>query len=412
MVKINYLKDEPYILAALGVKISQSPFEKTLDELYQECKENKEESKKLVNSIIKKHHHNILLDFTSCAVTIEGISRLAILYLWRNINAPNLIPGAGIEASLRVIKPTKYNELVRDFGKQAFDLYERILEEEVPGQDARYVIPEGALTRVIFAISPRYLLKLRNILKNSPLEELKEIGAGFEKIVREIGFETEIEEVPATFWEIWDKETEDNKNESSLIFSGEPTTLSLDYNINGSLSMYAQLVRDRQFLIELEPAERIAKKARFVVPNSFSNKIKKEYIRLAKAANEKQLELIEKKDPKFVYFLLLGQEAKSRVSGKGKGILETSKKRCCGVAQWELRSNVAVPITRKLAKYTELKNEIGPRCWREGRCIEPATFKTKNSKCPVFEKYFGKRAESFESLLELLNQPASTIKVK
>ncbi|MEA2065751.1 MAG: hypothetical protein U9O65_01405, partial [Thermotogota bacterium] len=63
-------------------------------------------------------------------------------------------------------------EVVGDFGKQAFGLYEKILEEEVPGQDARYVIPESALTRVIFAISPRYLLKLHNILKNSPVKSL------------------------------------------------------------------------------------------------------------------------------------------------------------------------------------------------------------------------------------------------
>ncbi len=437
MVKINYLKDDPYILAALGVKISQAPFEKTLDELYQECKENKEESKKLVNSIIKIHHHNILLDFTSCAVTIEGISRFAILYLWRNINAPNLVPGAGIEASFRVTKPKKYkkigpkkiqiqttlngsqiiikskkyNKFIEDFGRRAFNLYEMSLKEGIPVQDAKYMLPEGALTRVIFAISPRYLLKLYNILKNSPLEELREISRGFEKVVREIGFETETGEIPATSWEIWDEEIANNEDKFSLNYSGKSTTLSLNYDTKGSLSMYADLVRERQILCELEPSENIAKNARFVVPNSFSSKIKEEYLRLAKDINEKQLELIEKKDPNFVYFLLLGQEAKSKVSGSGKGILETSKKRCCGVVLGELRSNFAVPITRELAKYDELKNEIGPRCWRENRCLEPATFKTKKNKCPVFEKYLGKKPEDFDKILDLLYEPCQVVVV-
>ena len=411
MVKINYLKDEPYILAALGVKISQSPFEKTLEELYIECRENKEKSKKLVNSIIKNHNHNILLDFSPCAVTVDKLSRFAALYLWRNINTLNLIKGAGIEASLRVIKPTKYNEVVRDLGKQSFNLYEKALDEGIPVQDARFMIPEGALTRIIFSISPRYLLKLANVLKNSPLEELKEIGGGFARIAKESGYDVKITETPATVWDIWNKESVEDKDKFSLNYSGKPETLALEYDIRGSLSMYAQLVRDRQFLCNIEPLERISKKAGFVVPNSFSSNIKEEYIKLAKTAKEKQLELIEKRDPNFVYFLLLGQEAKCNLNSAGVGVIDTSKKRCCGVTQWEIRSNVAVPIAKELAKYSELRNEIGPRCWRKDICIEPPTFKTKNNKCKVFERYKGKRADNLENLLELFNNPAQTVRV-
>jgi len=414
MVKINYLKDEPYILAALGVKISQSSFEKNIEELYRECKENKGEAKKIVNSIIKNHHHNILLDFSPFVITVDEISRFAALYLWRNINALNLIPGAGIEASFRVIKPIKYNKVVSNFWKVSFELYNEFVEKEIPPQDARYIILEGALTRIIFAIQPRYLLKLYNILNNSPIEELREIGKGFKKVVRESGFETDIEEIPASFWEIWDEKVKNNENEFALNYLEKTKTVSLNYtnyNIKGSLSMYAQLVRERQFLCNIEPMERIAKKARFVIPNSFSNKIKEEYIKFAKTANEKQIKLIEKKDPNFVYFLLLGQEAECDLKCTWSGIIESSKKRCCGVAQWEIRSNVAIPITAELSKYPELKNKIGPRCWRENRCIEPATFKTKKNKCPVFEKYAGKKPKNFEEVLKLLNKPGSTIKI-
>lgn len=412
MVKINLLRDEPYILAALGVKISQAPFEKTLEELYNECKENKEESKKMVNFIIKNHNHNILLDFSPFAITIEELSRFAAIYLWRNINSINLIAGAGIEASFRVTKPINYNSIVKEFGRPALNLYECCLEENVPVQDAKYILPEGVLTRIIFTISPRYFLKLRNVLKNSPLEELREIGQGFGKIVGELGFETEIEEKPPTSWEIWEKKSNFKNSNNSLVYPGKSSALSLNYNVKGSLSMYADLVRERQILCEFEPLERVARNARFVIPNSFSGKIKEEYLDFARNMNEKQIEFIEKGDPNFVYFLLLGQEARSNVTGAGTGIIETSKKRCCGVVLGELRNNFAVPITRELSKYEELKNIIGPRCWRENRCMEPLTFKTKKNKCPVFEKYFGKRPDNFEELLDLLNEPVPAVSLR
>jgi len=50
------------------------------------------------------------------------------------------------------------------------------------------------------------------------------------------------------------------------------------------------------------------------------------------------------------------------IYGKGSGIVETSKTRSCGAAQWEIWNVVGIPITRELAKYEELKKESGPRC--------------------------------------------------
>jgi thymidylate synthase ThyX len=407
MLKITFLEDDPIILAAVAAKISQTPFEKgSIQELYQECRANKEESKRLVNRIMTKSQHLIFGDFLNYAITLEDISRLAAVYFWRNVNSLNLVFGAGIEASFRVVKPNRYNEIASDIGKIAFESYQKAINFGVPEQDARYLLPEGTLTRMIFTTTPRYFLKLANSLKNAPLEELKEIGEKIEAIIRErFGFEATEEKLPSE-WKFWiDNQTKEEIEEGiSLEGSGKPHSISLTMGIKGSLAMYAQLARQRQILCDIESLEKVAKRRRFVIPPSFPESLKKDYKEIARKANQKQLELIKKQDPNFGYFLLLGQEAKATIYGKGAGVIEISKSRSEGVAQWEIRNVVGIPITRELAKYEELRKEIGPRCWREGKCIEPATFKTKKAICQAFSQAGGKWDKSLEELLKILKE--------
>ncbi|KPJ57262.1 hypothetical protein AMJ49_01510 [Parcubacteria bacterium DG_74_2] len=411
MVKIGFLEDTPAILAAVGVKISQTPFEKgDIKKLYEECRANKEESKKLVNTIMRTHGHLILGDFLPYAITLEDISRFGAIYLWRNVNSNNLIFGAGIEASFRVIKPNRCNGVVSDLGKMAFKAYQRAISLGIPEQDARYILPEGILTRIIFSAPPRYLIKLANSLKRTPLTELKEIGEKVEALIKErFGLEIPQETLPSE-WKFWG--TEETKEGISLDYQGKTHSLSMNMGIRGSLAMYAQLVRQRQILCDIGPLEGIAKKGRFVIPNSFPKEIKGIYREIAREAKQKQLELIEKQDPNFVYFLLMGQEATAMIYGKGAQIIETSKARSEGVAQWEIRNKIGIPITEKLAKYEGLRKEIGPRCWREGRCTEPATFKTKKSICKAFVESGGNWQKSLEELLKILSEPYGTFEIK
>jgi hypothetical protein len=171
-------------------------------------------------------------------------------------------------------------------------------------------------------------------------------------------------------------------------------------------------VRQRQLLCEIEPLEGIAKRGIFVVPPTFPEKVIKYYQEIAHEAVLRQTELVEKRDPNFVYFLLLGQEARAMVYGKGYGIIETSKARSEGVAQWEIRNKVGIPLTRELAKYDELRNEIGPRCWREKRCIEPRTFREVKNICKVFKITQGKWNKSLEELLEMLRESYRTFRIQ
>lgn len=268
---------------------------------------------------------------------------------------------------------------------------------------------EGTLTRMIFSAPPRYLMKLANDLKNTPLPELQEIGEKIATLVTErFGLETPEETLPSQ-WQFWGDEK--IKEGISLDYRETLHSASLNMGIRGSLAMYAQLVRQRLLLCAIEPLEEITRTGSFVVPPTFPKNAVEYYREIASQAKKKQIELIEKKDPNFVYFLLLGQEAKAMIYGKGSGVIETSRARSEGVAQWEIRNTVGIPITRELAKYPELRKEIGPRCRREGICIEPATFKTKKSVCPAFAKAGGKWQGSLEELLQTLTESYETFTI-
>jgi len=410
MVKIKFFKDRPIIIAALAAKISQTPFEEgDIETLYRECKSDPIKAEELVNKIIINSGHLVLGDFLPYAIALEDISRMAAIYIWRNVNTRNLIFGAGIEASFRVIKPNRYNEASREVGERAFKFYEKAISLGVLEQDARYLLPEGTLTRMIFTAPPRYLLKLASSLKGTILPELKEIGEEIEKIIlQEFGFKNPAENLPSK-WHFWGQD----KLLKKISLSCETdNSIALELGIEGSLCMYAQLVRQRQLLCEIEPLEGIAKNGEFVIPSAFPEIIKEDYREIAEIARSKQLELIEKRDPSFVYFLLLGQQASSMIYGNGPSIIETSKSRSEGVAQWEIRNKVGIPITKEFLKQKEsLGKTIGPRCWREGRCIEPKTFKEKKNVCRAFLRDKGHWQGSLEELLRVLEEPYDTFKI-
>lgn len=410
MIKVTFLEDEPIILAALAVKISQASFEEgDIQTLYEQCRANKEESVKLVNRVLKSEHR-IFGDFTSTAIALEGLSRLAAIYLWRNVNTLNLIFGAGIEASFRVIRPNKHNEVVADFGRMVFETYSQFLEAGMPEQDARYVLSEGTITRMVFSALPRYYLKLAQCLKQAPLSELREIGTALENYVKEkSGFEMTEEKIYSE-WPFWGA-SQALQGTSLDYHGGKIHSISLNMETEGSLAMYAQLVRQRQFLCEIEPLETIARKATFVIPPTFTPAIIESYQSIAKIAHQRQMAMIKAGDPNFAYFLLLGQSAQAIIYGKGAGVMETAKTRSEGVAQWEIRNIVGIPLARRLAKHEELEKEIGPRCWREKKCIEPKMFKDKKAKCPAFAKAGGCWSGNLEELLETLREPYKVFKL-
>lgn len=406
MVKVTIIEDEPIILAALGAKLSRTSLEKgTIADILEQCRDNISDSKSLVNRVLNKSGHKILGDFLPYAIALEDLSRFAALFLWRNINTSNLIFGAGLEASLRVMKPDRYKNVVGALGKKAFDAYENAIDAGVLNQGARFILPEATLTRMIFTGPPRYLIKVANALKRSPLPELQKIAEEIHKIV-ETRFHLSIpnETLPSE-WKFVECLEETKNTGDYLDYHGTVHSLSLGMDVKGSLSMYAQLVRQRQTLCQIEPLSMIAKTSRFVLPPSFPKQIADEYKEIAQEAKKQQKKLLEAHNSEFVYFLLLGQEAKSKIYSHGQGVIELSQARSEGVAQWEIRNNVGIPVTLLLDQEKGLRPIIGPKCWRENKCTEPTTFKKKKNVCKAFEAAKGNWRGTLPALMDLLKEP-------
>jgi thymidylate synthase ThyX len=170
MVKISFFEGEFVAISALAAKVSQEPFESgSLKDLYESCLDNIEDCKSFINSVVARGHL-IPGDISTNAVGLEYISRFAAIYIWRLVNVYNLIFGAGIEASLRVIEPKEYLEFVSKFAERTFKVYREAIDMGALNQDARYLIPEGVLTRMVFSAPPRYLLKIASSLIGSPLD--------------------------------------------------------------------------------------------------------------------------------------------------------------------------------------------------------------------------------------------------
>jgi hypothetical protein len=178
--------------------------------------------------------------------------------------------------------------------------------------------------------------------------------------------------------------------------------------------MFADLVRQRQQLCNIESLEGIVERGTFVVPPSFSKEIRESYENIAYKAKEEQMRMVRKRNRGFVYSLLLGQQAFANIYAKGAGVIESSKARVDGVVYPELRSNFGIPLTRRLAKYSDLKKLVGPLCWRERKCIEPPALKTKENICPVYPVFIrakGKWEKPLSEILNLLGEDCGTFKV-
>lgn len=407
--KVNFLEDDWIFLAATAARISQSSFEKKIEELYQSEKENEEKSLQRVKKIVEQYHHLILGDFSNFGIAIENTTRLASLYFWRMINKENLIFGAGIETSQRVVSPIDFHFSLTEFGAKTLVFYQKLINEfKIPPEDARYILPLGVFTRLFFSAPPRYLAKIASELEISPLLELRKIGEKISKIIKEKFKVNFPREKLISTWNFWGKEEINEKikirNHRNLYF------LAIKMGIKGSLAMFHQLVRQRGILVVIEPLEAISENSEFIVPPTFSKEALEIYKELAKEAKENQKKLIKRGDPSFAYFLLLGQRARAKIYGFSFGILEAIKNRLHGTAQWEIRNTFAIPLFKKILKLnSELKEFLFPPCQIEGKCFEPLLFRIKKSVCPIFVTQMKKL--DLEKFLELLSVKYDVFKI-
>jgi hypothetical protein len=181
------------------------------------------------------------------------------------------------------------------------------------------------------------------------------------------------------------KEDGDWKDEISICEN--PHSTSINKALDGSFSMYAQLVRMRLGLTQIESPERSVSRAKYVLPSSFDLNSENAYKEIAVKATEVQILHLRQDGPNFVYYMLLGQKAKGLFHTFGKTSNHVGKARSCGSAQWEIRSNVGVELAELLS--------IGPKCMTDKKCTEPP----KDPPCPI-KKEWPKlsRVEALEKL--------------
>jgi len=123
--------------------------------------------KTLVEKIIKLGHYSVL-EHVSFTFAIEGISRVTTHQMVRHRMAsfsqqsqryvkikkeefPYVIPKS-IEKNKKILKI--YKEKVEELDK----VYRELLKQNIPSEDARYILPQAVKTKIIFTANARELL--------------------------------------------------------------------------------------------------------------------------------------------------------------------------------------------------------------------------------------------------------------
>lgn len=386
MVRVEVVEDNRWIISALALQLTRrsEPWE----EILEDCRKmGIEKCKNYVRKIWQRYGHGIGGEFGDRCLILNQISRFNALYTWRVVNTLSQVYGSGLEKSLRIIQPPFrcINSTSEILYKEALPYYEEFIEKGVPTQDARYIFNEGILTTIIYSFpkgQERYFAKIANSYI-WPLQEHRELKEGIRKAIEEeLGFFPD--EKPLSEWKfedegfVWKDETYLVKNLFSSI---------LNIPVDGSLSLYAQLVRMRQALVEMEPPVSIVLRAGYEIPPTFDDEMIEPYKEIAERASTIQRRCLKSNDPNFVYYFLLGQKAKANFHVVGANAIYVARVRSCGNAQWEIRNKVGLKIAGIL-------NE-GPRCVMERKCTEPR----RKPPCPV-QKIWPKlsKREIFERL--------------
>jgi hypothetical protein len=398
MVEVVLIEGAPERISSFATRLTQNPLD-WREILKQEKEKPIEKCIQYIEKVAVDYEHLIAAEFGNRAIVFGDISRLSSLYLWRNIGAPNEVYGDGLERSFRIQAPpfTCIDAESTRLYELGLDAYVKGAERGIPNEDLRYVLPKAVQTTVVLNApigTERYIAKLANAFKKWPLEEHEELRNGLLKIIGK-GYHFFSEEEPASEWKLWGREWTE---EDMTVPSKNPFSSIINKTTDGSCSMYAQLVRQRMGLTEIEPAENIVRRARFELPHTFDREMETAYREIAAKAVETQTRYLNRKDPNFVYYLLLGQKGRGIFHTGGKNGESTAESRCCGAAQWEIRNKIGIPIAEFL--------EMGSKCYENKKCTET---KKSRDKCPIKDDW---PKLALEETRERLRVPLKDFEVK
>jgi len=162
LITYSHILNDPRRLVLLGIKTSSgSVREKGINHYISEYPSNK-----LSKVIIEAGKYPSVLEHIVFTFYIDGISRVTSHQLVRHrlasytqesqrysaVSREYVIPDSVIKAGFK----EKFEEIIN----KCFQLYDEMVSSGVPYEDARYVLPQAATTRLIMTVNLRELLHI------------------------------------------------------------------------------------------------------------------------------------------------------------------------------------------------------------------------------------------------------------
>ncbi|MDR0724189.1 MAG: FAD-dependent thymidylate synthase [Endomicrobium sp.] len=160
-VKLLQFTQNPERICAIAARLCYSSI--TIDEISQNFDRGKIE--KLLSKVISSGHNSVL-EHATFTFSVEGISRALLAQLTRHRIASFSVQSqryVKFENNLEFVIPEsiknntslleKYNNFLSGLEK----LYKEFLKENIPAEDARFILPNASATKVIFTMNAREL---------------------------------------------------------------------------------------------------------------------------------------------------------------------------------------------------------------------------------------------------------------
>lgn len=301
-----------------------------------------------------------------------------------------------------------------------FEAYKRLIENGIPKEDCRFLLPYSFNSNFYCTINARELSYLIHVMKygrgcqipeliNLADQLVSQIEILFPYLVSEFNYLSNEDyplkedvnvQYPISFLEkqeigaikLVDSPSEPLEkltmahyiqNPSSrqpldinlLIHSGRPRELEqLSYTFlisNITLSGITHIVRHRMQSVIIPPIQTINKN-KYIIPISLNGDILEYYKQTLRSANflVKQLDVNPELRKYHYYYILSGNVMDIMTTMNARELKLFIELRSCNRAQWEVR-DISIKMLKQLREhFPELFNYFGPSCYTKGKCPE------------------------------------------
>lgn len=433
---INYNANANAIVSAAG-RISTTPGSSL--EVYElSCEKGDEANIKLIDKILASGHESVLehisinLAFNNVSVFVEQFmiefrlaaftvkSRRYVDFGKMGYVIPASVENANDDGALR--------KLYCEHMDYLFSEYDFLIQNGVPKEDARFILPYSFRSNFFCTVNARELIKIMNEMvcgRGREYPELVELGQSLfrqcgEKLPyickpREGHDNTELlraqfpsetgkepagelvtlvrgthgpERVICTAAALnlgisdWPEQTPTDCEKQKVIIKEllknnrrrelEQVNFTMVFN-KISLAGVTHLVRHRMQSILIPKFETVCEYGRYVIPESIvsaglEDRYRGIFARSSEAAQELSQRGLDRHDG--VYMLLSGMTISVMTTMNGNELCTFLGLRTCNRAQWEIKACADALLTKLRREYPLLFSMYGPNCFMKGRCPE------------------------------------------